>query len=188
MQITQSVITFQQLLNVLAAYPRNPIAEASSIFDVTARDIALAHAFGQEMTAARQARVGSLVQGSKFQSWFKVARSQTLVIDGMEENGVDSALSPLTFFCTLLSKTLSSMGIAEPLTFFCGQHATPADQFEGASGMIRSLCSQILLSHGESLNLAFLDFAALEAISSSTLPILRSVIGEGGPRGDFLHD
>ena len=171
-QIMQSVITFQQLLNVLAAYPRKPHSGASSIFDVTTRDIALAHAFGQEMSAARQARVGTLVQDSKFQSWFKVARSQTLVIDGMEENGVDSALSPLTFFCTLLSKSLSSMGIAESLTFFCGQHATPADQFEGASGMMRSLCSQILLSHGESLNLAFLDFAALQALSNHDIVAL----------------
>ena len=171
-QIMQSVITPQQLLDVLATNPQKPSPGASSVFDVTIRDIALAHAFGQEMSAVRQARVGSLLQDSKFQSWFKAAHSQTLVIDGMEDNGMDSALSPLTFLCTLLSKIVSEMRIAEPLTFFCGQHATPGDQFEGASGVMRSLCSQILISHGENLNLAFLDFATLQAISNHDMVAL----------------
>ena len=168
----QSVITCQQLLDVLATNQQKPSLGALSVFDMTIRDIALAHAFGQEMSASRHARVGSLIQDSEFQSWVKAGRSQTLVINGMESNGMDSTLSPLTFLCTLLSKVLSKMRIAEPLIFFCGQHATPGDQFEGAGGVMRSLCSQILITHGKYLDLAFLDFIALQAISNHDIVAL----------------
>ena len=110
-------------------------------------------------------RTASLMQNVQFESLFKAGHSQTLVVNGMESDAMENTTSPLTYLCILLSQTLSHLQLAVPLTFFCGQHSTPGEPFEGASGLMRVLITQILLSYRDRLSLTFLEFTIIQAIT-----------------------
>ena len=105
----------------------------------------------------------------QFQSWFKDSHSRTLVVNGMESDAMQEVVSPLSYLCVLLSRIPSSMQIAQPITFFCGQHSTPGDPLEGASGIMRSLVSQVLCAYGDQIQLHFLDFSAIEDIRTYSI-------------------
>jgi len=103
------------------------------------------------------------MQQSRFQQWFKADASQMLVVDGMEKSTCTATASPLTYLAALLTQTLESLPAAVPLTFFCGLHAKPEDNLEGAQGIIRCFVSQLLLQNWE-FDCAFIDRNEVERV------------------------
>jgi len=166
----QSIITTQNLLQILQNNPQDPY-QSISIQDTLAQDAVLAITYGSALSPSRQARTASILQDPHFQYWFQAPHSNTLIINGWEfDVDHNSSVSPLTYLCVLLSQTITTQNLALPLTFFCAQHATPGDALEGASGLLRSLCGKLLLSTGESIDLSFIsDFSMLQAIAAQDI-------------------
>lgn len=151
---------------------RNPVVVVQSIinpeqieellkvdYETIGRDVQLSIKYGQAMNPRQQQRAAWLMQEPAFQQWFKASGSQILVVESMEvEMGPTSNLS---YLCAMLQQNLESLQIAVPLSFFCGWHASPGDNLEGASGIMRSLIYQILGQRWNFdcsfINLAFLD-------------------------------
>jgi hypothetical protein len=73
------------------------------------------------------------MNSAKFQSWFKLGLSEMLVVDGMSEM---TLMSPMSYFCSLLSQELSHITNALPLSFFCGLHRV-GDSMSNATAIIR---------------------------------------------------
>ena len=126
--------------------------------------LALDH--GRAMTSTRQQRATWLMQEPAFQQWFRAMGSHILIVDGMEQE-MDT-ISSLSYFCAMLHNNLSSLQVAIPLTFFCGLHAKPGENLEGAQGIMRSLIYQLLLLHLD-FDYSFRDYPFLEGIRNQSI-------------------
>jgi hypothetical protein len=120
-----------------------------------------------------QSMISSVMHDSDFQRWFQTTDSQILVVNGMDPNGIHSeAASPLTHMCAMFCYTMAELQFVYPIAFFCRLHMDPGDVLHGASGLLRSLIAQLLLSKNEQLDLTFLSNEHLEIIKSKEVNIL----------------
>ena len=69
--------------------------------------------------------------------------------------------SGLSYFVVSLARVLRQMAVTSPMMFFCGYHTSPEDTLQGATGILRTLISQ-LIPQLESFSLAFFDGKSLE--------------------------
>lgn len=130
--------------------------------ETISRDVQLSIAYGRAMAPRRQQKAAWVMQEPPFQQWFQSSGSHILVVGGLEVE-MDS-ISPLSYLCAMLQQNLESLQIAVPLSFFCGLHASPGDNLEGASGIMRSLIYQILLQQQWNFDCSFIDLAFLDQI------------------------
>lgn len=154
------IITLDQLMPLLQIDP-----------ELSGRDTDMALRQGNLLRPTDQQRAAWLMSNSKFRSWFQSGYSEMLVIDGMGEM---LPISPMSYFCSLLSHELSEITNAVPLTFFCGMHARANDYMTDATALMRSLCAQVL-SHPyiqQQLDLSFLSLDAINGIQSHRLDYL----------------
>lgn len=177
-------------LPVPMAFPQLSI-DAGQLLDLlgvdlatTAHDLEGALLEGRAMMAEKQARAAMLMQNAQFQKWLKSNQSSCLVVNGMDNHGDESVVSPMTYFSGIFSQTLAKHGYALPLSFFCGQHASRGDPMAGAQGMLRSLSAQLLAAYGDRIGLAFindksfLDVGRIERLCELFRGLLTGV-GEG---------
>lgn len=164
------------------AEARNPVVVVQSIinpeqieellkvdYESTSRDVQLSLKYGQAMNPRQQQSAAWLMQEPVFQQWFKANGSQILVVEGMEvEMGPTSSLS---YLCAMLQQNLESLQIAVPLSFFCGWHASPGDNLEGASGIMRSLIYQVL-GQGWNFDCSFINLAFLDQVRNFDISYL----------------
>jgi hypothetical protein len=108
--------------------------------DFAARDVERSLREGNQLKPSDHQRAAWLMYNAKFQSWFKSGSSEMLVIDG---NGEMTPVSPMSYFCSLLSQELSHITNAVPLSFFCGLHRA-GDNMSDATAIMRSLITQLL--------------------------------------------
>jgi hypothetical protein len=143
------------------------------------RDVERSLREGNQLKLSDQQRAAWLMSNAKFQSWFKSGLSDMLVIDGMGEM---IPVSPMSYFCSLLSQELGQIANAVPLTFFCGLHRV-GDHMSDANTIIRSLINQLLANPflRKSINLNFMTFDAILGIQQLRLDFLcelfRRIIG-----------
>ncbi|TEY30287.1 hypothetical protein BOTCAL_0885g00010 [Botryotinia calthae] len=183
--IPSSIITMQQLLTILdtgSVQPGSQPRESPS--DLIVRDRDLVSSFGRTLNPIRQGRIATIMGEPQFQSWFKSAHSQTLIINGMEmDSHWQESVSLMSYMCYLLSDTLSRIhsGSAKSLNFYCGLHSTPGDIVEGVNGMLRSIITQLLLAYGQRINLSFLDLSAIQELQNHNIQqlcrLLESLLG-----------
>lgn len=105
-----------------------------------------------------------ILRDREFQLWFRFSSSGILVIEGDEADSEYSAVAATTYFAALFARSLQDNRVAIPLTFFCSHHAAPGNESEGASGMLQSLCAQLLSYFGDTLDLSFLEYVFTERI------------------------
>ena len=109
------------------------------------KDIYQSAAGGQRLKPVQQQRIAWVMRDIRFQQWFSTNTSEMLVVDGMEPSGNTAETSPLTFLDVLLTMTIEDLPGAVSIKFFCGLHAKPEDNLEGAQGIIRSFLFQLLI-------------------------------------------
>lgn len=172
--IFMPIITIEQLLDILdAGLVRPDSRPQESILDTIRQDRDSVFHFGRSLLPpSRQEGIATIMQDSHFQSWIKSAGSQTLVINGMEmDSHWQETISPISYMCYLLSETLSGghSATATSLSFYCGLHSTPGDKIEGAGGMLRSITTQLLLAHGQTISLSFLDLSTIQSLQNHNI-------------------
>ncbi|KAI9699205.1 MAG: hypothetical protein M1820_007284 [Bogoriella megaspora] len=136
------------------------------------RDVDVALCVGHVLQPARQARTAALMNNGRFQDWLKSVQSDILVVNGMESHGDLDNTSPMTYFVGVLYRTLQTLGLAMPLTFFCGQHAALGDPLEGTKGMMRSLIHQLLTYPRDALDHSFINYKLLKAVMAQDVGAL----------------
>jgi len=147
--------------------------------DFTVRDAERSLREGNQLRPSDQQRAAWLMSNSKFQSWFKSGLSDMLVIDGMGEM---IPVSPMSYFCSLLSQELSQITNAVPLSFFCGLHRV-GDYMSDATAIMRSLITQLVANPyvRQNINLNFMSFDAVLGVQQLRLDFLcelfRRIIG-----------
>lgn len=147
--------------------------------DFAARDAERSLREGNQLKPSDQQRAGWLMSNSKFQSWFKSGLSDMLVIDGMGEM---IPVSPMSYFCSLLSQELGQITNAIPVSFFCGLHRV-GDYMSDAIAIMRSLITQLLANPfiRQNINLNFMSFDAVLGVQQFQLDFLcelfRRIIG-----------
>ena len=178
--IFMPIITIHQLLDILDAGLVCPDSRPQeSISDTIARDRDAVFHFGRSLHPSRQEGIATIMQDSHFQSWIKSVSSHTLLINGMEmESHWQETISPISYMCYLLSETLSGgqSASAKSWSFYCGLHSTPGDKIEGAGGMLRSIITQLLLAHGQTISLSFLTFSAIQSLQNHNIHGLFSLL------------
>ncbi|KAI9737404.1 MAG: hypothetical protein M1834_009558 [Cirrosporium novae-zelandiae] len=99
-----------------------------------------------DLTAQGQARW--LLRTRQFQGWLSPRDSDLLLVDGNTDSSIGGGLSPLSLLCATLVLSFFKMR-PRPISlhFFCGQHDAPDDVLKGPNGLIRSLITQLLLTH-----------------------------------------
>jgi hypothetical protein len=147
-KLAQPIITVDQLLSLLQVNT-----------DFAARDAERSLREGNQLRPSDHQRAAWLMYSAKLQSWFKSGSSEMLVIDG---NGEMSPVSPMSYFCSLLSQELSHITNAIPLSFFCGLHRT-GDNMSGAIAIMRSLITQLLANPflRQNINVYFMSLNAI---------------------------
>jgi hypothetical protein len=119
------------------------------------------------------------MNNAKFQSWFRSGLSEMLVIDGMGEM---TPVSPMSYFCSLLSQELSLINNSVPLSFFCGLHRA-GDNMSDATAIMRSLISQLLVNPfvRQNISLHFMSSNAVIGVQQLQLDFLtelfRRIVG-----------
>ncbi|OJJ98406.1 hypothetical protein ASPACDRAFT_53301 [Aspergillus aculeatus ATCC 16872] len=183
-------ITIEQLLTAL--HFANPFSE-DDIVDHTVNIIATERTTlllsGRLLDDEAQDQVAGVLQDSRFRSWLQDMRSEVLVVSRMEEDILEEGpVSPLTYLCSVMIKTLAPAERVMPMVFFCRQHCDSQDSFTGAAGMLRSLISQVTLNLYEThrLDLTFLVEEHLHTIATqdvSTLCHLFAEVVKRAPEG-----
>ena len=113
--------------------------------------------------------------------WLNSPSAQVLAIIGMDGiTDLSNLVSPLSYLCTMLTRTANESQLVHSITFFCRFHMDPDDRLSGALGMMRSLIAQLVVSLAEtnSLNLGFLTEPDLELIAALDLATLCSLFDE----------
>ncbi|UQC84250.1 uncharacterized protein CLUP02_09746 [Colletotrichum lupini] len=167
-------VTISQLLSALG-FGLLATAEAHAAFAIQ-RDSEFVSFMGKSLNAQKQGRITSITQDFRFQDWFKSMNSQVLTVCGMDFDALHTdVVSPLSYMCSILARTLSRINCARPLAFFCRLHCDPDGALSGPTGLLRSLISQIVLSSSDQIELGFLAEADLQTIRSHDLEILWGV-------------
>ncbi|KAK1469802.1 hypothetical protein CMEL01_01569 [Colletotrichum melonis] len=167
-------VTISQLLSALG-FGLLATAEAHAVFAIQ-RDSEFVSFMGKSLNAQKQCRITSITQDFRFQDWFKSMNSQVLTVCGMDFDALHTdVVSPLSYMCSILARTLSRINCARPLAFFCRLHCDPDGALPGPTGLLRSFISQIVLSSSDQIELGFLAEADLQTIRSHDLEILWGV-------------
>nr|OQO18393.1 hypothetical protein B0A51_13724 [Rachicladosporium sp. CCFEE 5018] len=124
------------------------------------------------MAPKQQARAAVLLQNVTFQTWFKSAESDILVVQGKCGSDVHATMSPLTHFTGLFATMLDRSQTAVPLTYVSGRHSIPDDALEGAEGMMRMLISQLLARFGDAIDLPDMNYEHIEATKAGDIRYL----------------
>jgi len=100
---------------------------------------------GFSMSRENQNRSKWLMTNKKISHWFRARRKRTLLVNG---NGTVSRITPMSFFCAMLIKSLASIDSIVVLGHFCGLPHS-GDTVDGVrrsegSGLLRSLLTQLV--------------------------------------------
>ncbi|KAK1658727.1 hypothetical protein BDP55DRAFT_637538 [Colletotrichum godetiae] len=128
---------------------------------------------GNSLSPQKQGRLTSIKRDQTFQNWSKSTNSQVLVLSGMDFDVLHTdVVSTLSYMCSLLARTISRMYHAFPLAFFCRIHCDPEGPLPGATGLLRSLIPQILLSSNGQIDMDFLTEASLHVVQYLDIQVL----------------
>jgi len=132
--------------------------------NLATEDMGRALSMGRLASSSSQLRTGEALRDPAFQTWFGSARSCMLAINGMERRvGGVSAMSHLV---ALMRETLADDQSVIPLTYFCGDHIEAGDAIYGASGAMRSICMQVIMSLPEGSGLRCENVSLINGIHS----------------------
>ncbi|KAI3545660.1 hypothetical protein CSPX01_04966 [Colletotrichum filicis] len=128
-------VTISQLLSALG-FGLLATAEAHAVFAIQ-RDSEFVSFMGKSLNAQKQGRITSITQDFRFQDWFKSMNSQVLTVCGIDFDALHTdVVSPLSYMCSILARTLSRINCARPLAFFCRLHCDPDGALPGPTVMI----------------------------------------------------
>ncbi|KAJ3578821.1 hypothetical protein NPX13_g1740 [Xylaria arbuscula] len=98
-----------------------------------------------------QDRTEQIMKSSQLRDWLVQAHAKELLIHG---NSDPLPISPVSFFCAMLVKSMHDVKRFKSAVFFCGCH--PYDDYGGARTLIMSLLSQLLQQ--QQFDLSFIDY------------------------------
>jgi len=173
----QPMIDAQTYLQILLQGSMNSgFSTSDQLTDLIQREREFVISLGRNLTLDRQTAVTIVTQDPRFQGWFKSMKSEVLIVSGMDMAlPQNEAVSPLSYACALLSRTLSQQQFAYPLTFYCGLHMDPDDPISGAGGLLRSLIGQLILTIPSCFNPGDLNPAEVNGIQMQDLVVLCGV-------------
>ncbi|OQN96063.1 hypothetical protein B0A48_17863 [Cryoendolithus antarcticus] len=178
LQTVQDFMLQQQAQSVqaVARAPMISVAQLQACLRVPANtqatDLELAVQHGQAMAPKQQARAAVLLQNVTFQTWFKSAESDILVVQGKRGSDVHATMSPLTYFTGVFATMLDRSQTAVPLTYVSGRHSIPDDALEGAEGMMRVLIFQLLARFGDAIDLPDMNYEFVEGTKAGDIRYL----------------
>jgi hypothetical protein len=106
-----------------------------------------------------QDRIIAIIRHHKIRTWLGDVNSSVLFLNGHYNSSKAMAQSPTSFICASLASAMLSNKNAskEPclhppvkilaISFFCAEHLEPKDPYQGASGIVRTLIAQLLVSY-----------------------------------------
>ncbi|RAH57113.1 hypothetical protein BO85DRAFT_459858 [Aspergillus piperis CBS 112811] len=181
-QATQACITIEQLLTALHSAEPFPSADiihrtVGTITNERRRLLISASLLGVDA----EDQVTGVLQDSRFCNWLQRMYSQVLVVSNVEQDILqESPISPLTYMCSVLLKSLTPSEPVIPIAFFCRQHCSTQGGLAGVTEMLRSLIEQLTLALNESmrLDLSFLLEDDLDAIAKQDVMFLCRLFAE----------
>lgn len=172
-QQPRQTIHISQLLAALNLTELDPNRDAADqAVEAIGRERELILFFGRTLDSPLQSKISTVMQNPEFVSWLKGLNSRALIISGMDMNALQGDfVSPLTYMCAALARTVAQTRYAHPIAFFCRLHSDPGDRLRGAAGMMRSLIAQLALFCIETTPdlLSFLTPTDLNTIKAGTL-------------------
>ncbi|KAF9640916.1 hypothetical protein BFW01_g12722 [Lasiodiplodia theobromae] len=172
-QQPRQIIRISQLLATLNLTELDPNLDTTDqVVEIIARERDVVLFFGRNLDSRLQSKISTVMQNLKFVSWFKGLNSRALIISDMDMNALQGdGISPLSYMCAALARTVAEIQYAHPIAFFCRFHSDPGDRLHGASGMMRSLIAQLALFCVETTPdlLSFLTPPDLDTIKTGTL-------------------
>ncbi|CAK7232192.1 hypothetical protein SEUCBS140593_008179 [Sporothrix eucalyptigena] len=130
------------------------VMEPEDLLDILMVPLSLANA--DMMTCARHKtgfsdqvlqQAQSLVSTEKFNYWLQSERSETLLVDGNDEQNMRGMITPMSVLTATLSSALEGAYGKEgfiPLQFWCSMHTRRRDDVQGPLGMMRALLVQLV--------------------------------------------
>lgn len=134
------------------------------------REIEFVSFVGNSLGPYQQGRISFVMENPAFREWFRSTTSNVLVVRGMDFNATQSdVVSPLSYMCAMLARSVSQVQSVQPAVFFCRLHSDPDGTLAGPRGMLSSLVSQLALSLAGRLDLGFLGANDLSRIHGRRL-------------------
>jgi hypothetical protein len=110
--------------------------------DVHRIDVEAVKDSSDALSTAHRSLVSQLLGNEKFNRWARAVGSRRLLIED-DEWADPEAGSPLSWFSSILVKTVLSRVDFIPVVFFCGQHTESDDIYTGVQPLMRSLLTQL---------------------------------------------
>lgn len=91
-------------------------------------------------------QAATMITTGEVQSLLRTPLSAMLLVNGCSDRAqAPSTISPVSFVCANLARTLRQRPDNITLLYFCGQHLSLKDGLCGPQGMLRSLMAQLIL-------------------------------------------
>lgn len=172
-QPAQTLATVDQLLIALNLKWLDPSQDTvDQIIHQLKREQDIAIYKGKRLDSRPGERINSLVHEPRFTSWFQGTNSQILVVNDMDSSMLNDMISPLTYLCAKLTRSVSTIPSSHPLSFFCRMHCEQSSLLGGISGMLSSLITQLILHCGVKDSYIPLKLDEQEGVTDGDLTIL----------------
>jgi hypothetical protein len=96
---------------------------------------------GRAMKMESQIRAEWLMKSEQVTRWFRAHNSRTMLING---NHIRESISPVSFFCAMLIRSLKLLGPVVVTGHFCGLHLGLDDELAGGYGLLKNLTTQLM--------------------------------------------
>ncbi len=137
-----------------------------------AQDITFALQAMSSFQLSEQDRIKWIMNAGQFQDWLSALNSRTLIINA---NCPDSTIvSPVSFICAMLVRSLEAMRQAVTIHFFCGLATSGPEG--NAVGMLRSLIGQLLEQHN--FDLSFLSVEQMDDLRRHSVKMLCQLLAD----------
>lgn len=112
------------------------------------------------------------MNSSEFKDWLTAPASRFMLVNGNAEH---DRISPASFACGLLIKSLAKSKCLVKLSFFCGLHTDTRNKDTGAPQMLASLIGQLLEQYNE-IDLSFLSPSQLTELKEYNVGLLSKLL------------
>ena len=96
---------------------------------------------GRAMKLKSQVRAEWLMTCDDLTKWFQSDQSKALLVNG---NYLRERVSPISFFCAMLIRSLKLLEPITAISHFCGPHLEPEDELSGGYGLLKNLTNQLV--------------------------------------------
>ncbi|KAL3441062.1 hypothetical protein BJX65DRAFT_14747 [Aspergillus insuetus] len=144
-----AVVSRDRLCQILAqpSWADGECPDLEDMFQHPNRDLEQALLQKGRFKASVQGQVQSVLRHKRLPEWLNAHSPDLLLVDANLRSGGLERLSAVSVFCATFIIGMVKVRPEDVIVhFFCGQHLTPRDHWNGPNGLVRSLILQLLMN------------------------------------------